>query len=160
MRARSGLANLLPATGGSPRCLRQLGSPPAIFLLPLRGHIAPCCAGQAKATFLVSESAARPVISAAAGASRTAALPEPIPVAVESAAATPAAKRARFLLACLIHRQWASFQDFPVQLADGRFHIGFGSQFYKSKSPRTTCFLIAHQFHIRNRNAGAGKKLI
>jgi hypothetical protein len=48
--ARSGLANLLPATGGSPRCLRQLGSPPAIFLLPLRGYIAPRCAGQAKAT--------------------------------------------------------------------------------------------------------------
>ncbi|MDM7994123.1 MAG: hypothetical protein QUT30_00380, partial [Acidobacteriota bacterium] len=37
----SGLASLLPATGGSPRCLRQLGSPPAIFLLPLRGYIAP-----------------------------------------------------------------------------------------------------------------------
>jgi hypothetical protein len=84
---------------------------------------------------------------------------ELIPIPVESTAAATAAKTARFLLPCFIHCEGTAFQDLPVQLGDGSFHICFRSQFYKGKASRTAGFLVAHQSDIGNRDVGAGKKL-
>jgi len=112
--------------------------------------------------FAISESAALPVVSAAATAAASWSAPpaEPISITVKSAAASSAAKTAWFLLPCFIHGQRTAFQYLPVQLGNGGLHISFRSQLHERKASRTARFLVAHHLYIRNGDVGTGKKIV
>jgi hypothetical protein len=108
-----------------------------------------------------SKSAVLPVVSAPASAPtpRASALAEFITIAVKStAAATGSAETARFLLAGFINRQGTAIQNLPVQLINGSFHVGLGSQFHECKASRTAGFMITHHPDVLDRNTGVGEE--